>query len=70
MSIKPINFENGYTWNKQTCNNAALNGDLEVLKYVRENGCPWNEYTHSNVILNNRLEVLKYLQEMDVHRTI
>ena len=33
--------------NKYTCQNAAENGHLEVLKWARENGCPWNELTCS-----------------------
>jgi len=32
-------------WDEETCSNVALNGHLEVLKWLRENGCPWDEFT-------------------------
>ena len=30
-----------------TCNYAAKNGHLEVLKWARQNGCDWNSNTCS-----------------------
>ena len=41
---------------------AALNGQLECLKYAREHGCPWDEYT-CTLPPNGHLECLKYARE-------
>ena len=30
-------------WNKLTCELAAFNGRLQVLKWAREHDCPWDE---------------------------
>ena len=49
--------------NKNTCEIAAKNGHLEVLKYARENGCPWDEWTCSFAARNGHLEVLKWARE-------
>ena len=32
-------------WNEVTCDNAALNGHLDCLKYAHENNCPWSKLT-------------------------
>ena len=32
---------NSCPWNAETCEDAALGGHLEVLRWARENGCPW-----------------------------
>jgi len=38
---------------------AALNGHLEVVKYLRKLGISWNEDTCSNAAKNGHLELLK-----------
>ena len=37
--------ENGCPWDKRTCADAAVGGNLEVLQYAHQNGCPWDEDT-------------------------
>ena len=32
-------------WDEGTCTDAAMSGDLEVLKWAREHGCPWDSET-------------------------
>jgi hypothetical protein len=49
----------------KACSEAAGNGQLEVLKYLRENGCPWGEDACSSAAGNGHLDVLKYLREYD-----
>jgi len=39
---------------------AALNGHLEVVKYLRKLGIPWNVGTYSNAAKNGHLELLKW----------
>ena len=45
------------------CEQMALNGNLELLKVLRENGCPWDETTCDNAARNGHLECLKYAHE-------
>ena len=46
-----------------TCNKAALVGDLDCLKYAHENGCEWNRWIPANASLNGHLDCLKYAHE-------
>ena len=46
-----------------TCANAAKNGHLEVLKWLRENGCPWDDWTCLYAAEYGHLEVLKWVRE-------
>ena len=48
-------------WLEFTCNDAALNGDLEVLKWTQSKNYSWNEKTSSNAALNGHWLVLKWL---------
>ena len=50
-------------FDENTCEFAALGGQLEVLKYLHEKGCPWNEGTCANAAEGGHLEVLKYAHE-------
>ena len=34
--------ENGCSWNKLICNDTALHGHLNCLKYLHQNGCQWD----------------------------
>ena len=45
------------------CEQMALNGNLELLKVLRENGCPWDETTCGSAARNGHLESLKYAHE-------
>ena len=45
------------------CEEAALNGQLECLKYLRERGCPWDVWTCRDAASNGHLECLKYAHE-------
>ena len=46
------------------CENAAENGHLEVLKYLREEAkVPWTWVTASMAALNGHLHILEYLVE-------
>jgi len=47
-----------------TCGNAAKNGHLEVLKYLREEAkAPWSYNTASGAAKNGHLHILEYLFE-------
>ena len=48
---------------KFTCMNAALNGNLELIKWARQMGCEWDELTCSGAAMNGHLHVLKWLHE-------
>lgn len=45
---------------KDLCANAAENGHLEVLKYLRENGCQWGRDVCSSAACGGHFEVLKW----------
>ena len=46
------------------CANAALNGHLECLKYLREEAkAPWDRHTANWAALNGHLHILEYLVE-------
>jgi hypothetical protein len=55
--------ENGCPWDEDTCSSAAINSNINCLKYAHENGCPWNENTCQWAAIFNRLECLKYAHE-------
>ena len=56
-------FEKNHIWIEDACPLAALNGHLEVLKYLHQNRYPWDERACSNAAQNRHLEVLKYLHQ-------
>ncbi len=47
----------------QSCEKAALAGDLEELKRMHKFRCPWNELTPSYASKKGHLECLKYAHE-------
>ena len=60
-------------WNWRTGGNAAILGNLEMLKYCVENGCEVHEGTCAAAAKYGNLECLKYLHEKNVkwdHRTV
>jgi hypothetical protein len=42
------------------CEQAALHGALNILKWMRENNCPWDEYTCTNAAEGGHLELLQW----------
>ena len=48
---------------KNTFMNAALNGNIENMKWLKENGCEWDERTFANAALNGNIENMKWLKE-------
>ena len=53
----------GCPWDEETCTEAAINGNIECLKYAHENGCPWNEHVISYAVLNDHIECLQYARD-------
>ena len=51
----------------ETCHNAAENGHLDVLKWVRSQDppCPWDEETCDYATYHGHLDVLKWLRSQD-----
>ena len=49
------------SWNELACTEAAKNGHLEVLIWLRDNNCPWNEYACTFAAASGHLEVLIWL---------
>ncbi len=45
---------------KECCEQAALYGHLEVLKWARANGCEWDALTCASAAHGGHLEVLKW----------
>ena len=47
----------------KTCEIAAADGNLEVLRFAHEIGCPWDEETCTQAAINGHLECLRYAHE-------
>nr|XP_047141367.1 secreted RxLR effector protein 124-like [Hydra vulgaris] len=54
----------GYKGTKDAINNAAMNGHLEVIKYLHELGYKGTKDAINNAAMNGHLEVIKYLHEL------
>jgi len=50
-------------WNEWTIRAAAIQGNLEMIKYCVANECPCTEWTCASAALHGQLECLKYLHE-------
>jgi len=50
-------------WNSRTINLAAVQGNLEMVKYCVANECPIDESACAAAAIGGHLEVLKYLRE-------
>jgi len=50
-------------WDEATIKTAALQGNLEMIKYCVANECPIDEFACARAAYKGRLEVLKYLRE-------
>ena len=53
--------KNGYPWNNEECNYAAIAGSVECLQFAYLNGCRVNDITCSAAALGGNLECLRYL---------
>jgi hypothetical protein len=47
-------------WDKQTCEEAARYGHLNVLQWAHENGCPWTEKTFTKAAEGGSMDICKY----------
>ena len=52
-------------WNWRTINQAAIQGNLAMVKYCVDNGCPMDEWACTFAAEKGHLDVLKYLHEND-----
>lgn len=59
--------EHNFKWNSDVCGFAALNGNLEMLKWAKSNGCNWNlrdgKYeldVASSAAVGGHLEIVKW----------
>ena len=52
-------------WNWRTINQAAIQGNLAMVKYCVDNGCPMDEWACTFAAEKGHLDVLKYLHEHD-----
>ncbi len=43
------------------CENAATNGDIKIIKWLRRKGCPWNHSTSETAAFYGHLELLEWL---------
>lgn len=50
-------------FDEQICQNAALYGKLDVLKWARDKGCDWDEFSCSNAAAGGHLDVLIWLHK-------
>ena len=63
LDLLIIYHEEGGNLYGYLCKNAARNGHLECIKYLRENGCPWDEETCSSAAFYGHLDCLQYAYE-------
>jgi hypothetical protein len=61
--LKWIREEKECKWDDRTINEAAGQGNLEMVKYCVANECPIDEFACANAASGGQLECLKYLRE-------
>ena len=61
--LKWVREEKNCDWNANITNHAALNGDLEMMKYCVANGCPVCMHACASAAQDGHLEMLKYIYE-------
>jgi hypothetical protein len=61
--LKWIREEKKCKWDDCTIDEAATNGNLEMVKYCVANKCPVDAWACANAADNGHLEILKYLHE-------
>ena len=59
-TLKHMHSRGRLSRKKYMCEEAALGGNLDVLKLARKNGCPWDAVTCSYAAAKGHLEVLKW----------
>ncbi len=55
-----------FPWDETTCQYAASNGHLDILRIPHENGCPWDETTCHEAAKNRHIDCLRYAHEKAV----
>ena len=50
-------------WGAATCFQAAADGHLEILKWLRAEGCPWDAATCFAAVAHGHVEVLRWARE-------
>jgi hypothetical protein len=57
----------GAAWNETLCSHAAYNGELQLLKWLRNYGCPWNEeHVLVNASSSGSVQLLEWLRTATV----
>mmetsp|Transcript_49537 Transcript_49537/g.96910 ORF Transcript_49537/g.96910 Transcript_49537/m.96910 type:complete len:198 (-) Transcript_49537:40-633(-) len=54
--------ERDYPWGED-CKDAAFNGNLKMLQWLKKEGCVWNEWACNTAAHGGHLEVLQWLRE-------
>ena len=64
VSVKLLR-QHGSDWDERVCWLAALNGHLEIIKWVRSCNppCPWNELSLRVAVFRKDLEIIKFCVE-------
>jgi len=57
--------QKNFKWDEEVCASAALLGDLEVFKWLRNEGCPWDERAVNVAAKWGNMEVLKWAVQND-----
>ena len=60
--LRWVREEKECDWDWKASNVAAINGNLDMLKYCCENGCEIHEGTCANAARNGHLDCLEYLR--------
>ena len=60
--LKPYRYP---PWTNSTMFEAAFNGHLDTVAYLRTQNCPWNSYVVHAAIMKDNLPMLKYAIEND-----
>jgi hypothetical protein len=54
----------GFDWDTDACNEAALHGHLDTLRWLREHGCPWDvSEVCNNAAANGFPDIFDYIIE-------
>ncbi|MFO7871231.1 MAG: DNA gyrase subunit A [Kiritimatiellia bacterium] len=56
-------IQKGCLWDWKTCEYAAKEGHLDILKWARDNGAPWNENTCRYAAKEGHLDILKWARD-------
>ena len=55
--------ENNCPWNEFTFENAAKNGNIRIMKWLKKNNCPWIEWTFTYAAENGNIKIMKWLKK-------